>query len=127
MFAWPGLVMVTTFVTSPFVARLLIPLMQEQGSDQEQAALTLGASGWQIFYHITLPKIKWGLLYGVILSNARASGEFGAVSVVCGAMRGQTLTLALVVEQVNGANKEFCGCMAGWMLPVEAVCTIGVK
>lgn len=127
MFAWPGLVMVTTFVTSPFVARLLIPLMQEQGSEQEQVALTLGASGWQIFYHVTLPKIKWGLLYGVILSNARAIGEFGAVSVVSGAIRGKTLTLALLVEQLNDDHKVVGAFSAALLLASMAVITIVVK
>lgn len=127
MFAWPGLVMVTIFVTSPFVARLLIPLMQEQGSDQEQAALTLGASGWQIFYHITLPKIKWGLLYGAILSNARAIGEFGAVSVVSGAIRGQTLTLALLVEQLNDDHKVVGAFSAALLLASMAIITIALK
>lgn len=127
MFAWPGLVMVTLFVTSPFIARLLIPLMAEQGSDQEQAALTLGANGWQIFYHVTLPKIKWGLLYGVILSNARAIGEFGAVSVVSGAIRGQTLTLALLVEQLNEDHKVVGAFSAALLLASMAIITIGVK
>ena len=127
MFAWPGLVMVTMFVTSPFIARLLIPLMQEQGSDQEYAALTLGATGWQIFYHITLPKIKWGLLYGVILSNARAIGEFGAVAVVSGAIRGQTLTLALLVEQLNDDHKVVGAFSAALLLATMALITIGFK
>ena len=127
MFAWPGLVMVTIFVTSPFIARLLIPLMQEQGSDQEQAALTLGATGWQIFYHVTLPKIKWGLLYGVILSNARAIGEFGAVSVVSGAIRGQTLTLALLVEQLNDDHKVVGAFSAALLLAAMALITIFLK
>lgn len=127
MFAWPGLVMVTIFVTSPFVARLLIPLMQEQGSEQEQAALTLGASGWQIFYYVTLPKIKWGLLYGVILSNARAIGEFGAVSVVSGAIRGKTLTLALLVEQLNDDHKVVGAFSAALLLASMAIVTIIVK
>ena len=86
MFAWPGIVMVTIFVTSPFVARILIPLMQAQGPEEEQAALTLGAGGWQIFRRVTLPNIKWGLLYGAVITNARAVGEFGAVSVVAGAI-----------------------------------------
>lgn len=127
MFAWPGLVMVTMFVTSPFIARLLIPLMQEQGSDQEYAALTLGANGWQIFYHITLPKIKWGLLYGVILSNARAIGEFGAVAVVSGAIRGQTLTLALLVEQLNDDHKVVGAFSAALLLAIMALITIIFK
>lgn len=127
MFAWPGLVMVTMFVTSPFIARLLIPLMQEQGSDQEYAALTLGANGWQIFYHITLPKIKWGLLYGVILSNARAIGEFGAVAVVSGAIRGKTLTLALLVEQLNDDHKVVGAFSAALLLATMALITIVFK
>lgn len=127
MFAWPGLVMVTMFVTSPFVARLLIPLMQEQGSNQEQAALILGATGWQIFYHITLPKIKWGLLYGVILSNARAIGEFGAVAVVSGAIRGKTLTLALLIEQLHDDHKVVGAFSAALLLASMALITITLK
>jgi sulfate transport system permease protein len=98
IFALPGIVLATLFVTVPFVARELIPLMQEQGADEEQAALGLGASGWQMFWRVTMPKIKWGLLYGVILLNARAMGEFGAVSVVSGHVRGQTNTAPLHVE-----------------------------
>jgi sulfate/thiosulfate transport system permease protein len=98
IFAVPGIVLATVFITFPFVARELIPLMQEQGSDEEQAALVLGANGWQTFFYITLPKIKWGLLYGVILCNARAMGEFGAVSVVSGHIRGKTNTLPLHIE-----------------------------
>lgn len=98
IFAVPGMVLATTFVTFPFVARGLIPLMQAQGHAEEEAASTLGANGWQIFLRITLPKIKWGLLYGVILCNARAMGEFGAVSVVSGHIRGQTNTMPLQIE-----------------------------
>ena len=98
IFAVPGIVLATLFVTFPFVARELIPLMQAQGSQQEQAALTLGATGWQAFWRVTLPNIRWGLLYGVILCNARAMGEFGAVSVVSGHIRGQTNTMPLHVE-----------------------------
>jgi sulfate/thiosulfate transport system permease protein len=98
IFALPGIVLATMFVTFPFVARELIAFMQAQGSDDEEAALTLGASGWQMFWRVTLPGIKWGLLYGVILCNARAMGEFGAVSVVSGHIRGQTNTLPLHVE-----------------------------
>src|SRR5690554_3699236 len=98
MFAWPGIVMVTVFVTCPFVARELIPLMQQQGSEEEEAGVVLGASGWRIFRKITLPNIKWALIYGVVLTNARAVGEFGAVSVVSGNVRGQTNTLPLHVE-----------------------------
>ncbi len=98
VFAVPGIVLATLFVTVPFVARELIPLMQEQGSTEEEAARLLGASGWQMFWHITLPNIKWGLVYGVVLCTARAMGEFGAVSVVSGHIRGLTNTLPLHVE-----------------------------
>ena len=98
IFAVPGIVLATIFVTFPFVARELIPLMQDQGSTDEEAAITLGASGWQTFWHITLPNIRWGLLYGVLLCNARAMGEFGAVSVVSGHIRGKTNTMPLHIE-----------------------------
>ena len=98
IFAVPGMVLATTFVTSPFIARELIPLMQEQGTEEEEAAIVLGANGWQTFWRVTLPNIKWGLLYGLILCNARAMGEFGAVSVVSGHIRGETNTLPLHVE-----------------------------
>ena len=98
VFALPGLVLATMFVTFPFVARSLIPLMVEQGSTEEEAGLTLGASGWQVFWRITLPNIRWGLMYGVLLCNARAMGEFGAVAVISGHVRGQTLTMPLYVE-----------------------------
>lgn len=98
MFAWPGIVMVTVFVTCPFVARELIPLMQQQGSEEEEAGVVLGATGWQLFRRVTLPNIQWALLYGVVLTNARAVGEFGAVSVVSGNIRGETNTMALHVE-----------------------------
>jgi sulfate transport system permease protein len=98
LFAVPGIVLATIFVTFPFVARELIPVMQAQGSDEEEAALVLGASAWTLFWRVTLPKIKWGLLYGVIICNARAMGEFGAVSVVSGHIRGETNTMPLQVE-----------------------------
>jgi sulfate transport system permease protein len=98
IFGFPGIVLATLFVTFPFIARELIPLMTEQGSEEEQAALSLGATGWQTFFKITIPNIKWGLLYGIILCNARAMGEFGAVSVVSGHIRGETTTLPLHVE-----------------------------
>jgi sulfate transport system permease protein len=98
IFAVPGLILATTFVTFPFVARTLIPLMQDQGVAEEEAALTLGATGWQTFLRVTLPNIRWGLLYGVLLGNARAMGEFGAVAVVSGHVRGQTMTMPLYVE-----------------------------
>ena len=102
IFAVPGMVLATTFVTSPFIARELIPLMQEQGTEEEEAAIVLGAGGWQTFWRVTLPNIKWGLLYGLILCNARAMGEFGAVSVVSGHIRGETNTLPLHVEVLHG-------------------------
>lgn len=98
MFSWPGIVMVTVFVTCPFVARELIPLMQQQGREEEEAGVVLGATGWQLFRRVTLPNIQWALLYGVVLTNARAVGEFGAVSVVSGNIRGETNTLSLHVE-----------------------------
>ncbi|HSH92592.1 MAG TPA: sulfate ABC transporter permease subunit CysW, partial [Roseimicrobium sp.] len=100
IFAVPGIVLATVFITFPFVARELIPVMQATGTDQEQAALTLGASGWQTFWHVTLPSVKWGLLYGIILCNARAMGEFGAVSVVSGHITGVTDTMPLRVEKL---------------------------
>jgi sulfate transport system permease protein len=99
LFAYPGIVLATAFVTFPFVARGLIPLMQAQGSAEEEAALTLGANGWQLFWRVTFPKIKWGVLYGMILCNARAMGEFGAVSVVAGNIEDQTNTMPLQIEQ----------------------------
>jgi sulfate transport system permease protein len=98
LFAVPGIVLATIFVTFPFVARELIPLMEEQGTKDEEAAISLGANGWQTFWYVTLPNVKWGLLYGVLLCNARAMGEFGAVSVVSGHIRGQTNTMPLHVE-----------------------------
>ncbi len=98
IFALPGLILATLFVTLPFVVRTLLPLMQSQGASEEEAALTLGASGWQVFRRVTLPNIRWGLLYGVLLCNARAMGEFGAVAVVSGHIRGQTMTMPLQVE-----------------------------
>jgi sulfate transport system permease protein len=98
LFAQPAIILATTFVTFPFVAREVLPVMQEAGSDEEEAALTLGVSGWRLFFRVTLPKIKWGLLYGIVLCNARAMGEFGAVSVVSGHIRGETTTLPLEVE-----------------------------
>lgn len=105
IFAVPGIVLATVFITFPFVARELIPVMQATGSEQEQAALTLGASGWKTFWFVTLPSVKWGLIYGIILCNARAMGEFGAVSVVSGHITGQTDTLPLRIEKLyNGAS-----------------------
>jgi sulfate transport system permease protein len=111
IFAVPGMVLATVFITFPFVARELIPLMLEQGKDDEEAALSLGASGWQTFWHVTLPNIRWGLLYGVLLCNARAMGEFGAVSVVSGHIRGETNTMPLHVEILYN-EYDFVGAFA---------------
>lgn len=127
MFAWPGIVLVTLFVTTPYVARTLIPVMQIQGRDEEYAALTLGASGWQVFRHVSLPKIKWGLLYGVVVTNARAVGEFGAVSVVSGAIINQTLTLPLLVDQLHNDNKAAAAFTAAAVLALMALLTLFVK
>ncbi len=130
IFAVPGMVMATIFVTFPFVARELIPVMQATGSEQEQAALTLGASGWQTFWHVTLPSVKWGLLYGVILCNARAMGEFGAVSVVSGKIAGQTQTMPLRVEELYNSSKLSGGTAAfavASLLALLALFTLGVK
>ena len=107
IFALPGIVLATVFVTFPFVARELIPLMQAQGTEEEQAALTLGASGWRMFWHVTVPNIRWGLLYGVLLCNARAMGEFGAVSVVAGHIRGLTNTMPLQIELLYNDPGEY--------------------
>ena len=127
IFAVPGIVLATLFVTFPFVARELIPLMQEIGHEEEEAALSLGASGWQTFFKITLPNIKWGLLYGVLLCNARAMGEFGAVSVVSGHIRGLTNTLPLHVE-VSYNEYDFVGAFASAsVLAALAVLTLVFK
>ena len=127
LFAVPGLVLATTFVTFPFVARELIPLMQEQGRDEEEAALSLGASGWQMFFKITLPNIKWALLYGVILCNARAMGEFGAVSVVSGHIRGLTNTLPLHVEILYNEYNFAASFAVASLLALLAVATLILK
>jgi sulfate transport system permease protein len=127
VFAWPGIVLVTIFVTAPYVARILIPLMQSQGSDEEMAALTLGASGWQVFRRVTLPNIRWALLYGVVVTNARAVGEFGAVSVVSGTIMNQTLTLPLLVEQLNNDYKTAAAFSAAALLACMAMVTLVVK
>jgi len=127
IFAVPGIILATTFVTFPFVARELIPLMESQGSEEEEAALVLGASGWQMFFRITLPNIKWGLLYGVVLCTARSLGEFGAVSVVSGHIRGQTNTLPLHVEILyNDYNYSGAFAVAS-LLSVVAVVTLALK
>jgi sulfate transport system permease protein len=127
IFAVPGIVLATTFVTFPFVARELIPLMQAQGSEQEQAALTLGAGGWSMFWRVVLPKIGWGLVYGVILCNARAIGEFGAVSVVSGHIRGVTNTMPLHVEILYNEYNRTAAFAVASLLALLALATLLVK
>ena len=127
IFAVPGIVLATIFVTFPFVARELIPLMQAQGSDEEYAAITLGASGWQTFRRVTLPNIKWGLFYGVVLCNARAMGEFGAVSVVSGHIRGETNTMPLHVEILYNEYNFVAAFAVASLLALLALVTLGLK
>ncbi len=127
IFAVPGIVLATIFVTFPFVARELIPLMQAQGSDEEESAIVLGANGWQTFWKVTLPNIKWGLLYGVILCNARAMGEFGAVSVVSGHIRGMTNTMPLHVEILYNEYNFVAAFAVASLLALLALVTLGLK
>ncbi|GGD46043.1 sulfate ABC transporter permease subunit CysW [Erythrobacter arachoides] len=127
IFAVPGIVLATVFVTFPFVARELIPLMQEQGRDDEEAALSLGASGFQTFWHVTLPNIRWGLLYGVLLCNARAMGEFGAVSVVSGHLRGLTNTMPLHVEILYNEYNFVAAFAVASLLAMLALVTLVLK
>ena len=127
IFALPGIVIATIFVTFPFVARELIPLMESQGSDQEEAAVTLGAKGWQIFFRVTLPNIKWGLFYGILLCNARAMGEFGAVSVVSGHIRGKTNTLPLHIEVLYNEYQFSAAFACATLLAFLALVTLGMK
>ncbi|GAB3268595.1 sulfate ABC transporter permease [Chitinimonas naiadis] len=127
IFAVPGIVLATVFVTFPFVARELIPLMEAQGTEEEQAAMVLGASGWQMFWKITLPNIKWGLLYGVILCNARAMGEFGAVSVVSGHIRGMTNTIPLHVEILYNEYNFVAAFACASVLALLALVTLVAK
>jgi len=127
IFAIPGIVIATTFITFPFVARELIPLMQEQGAEEEEAAISLGASGWQMFRRVTLPKIRFGLLYGVVLLNARAMGEFGAVSVVSGHIRGQTNTLPLHVEILYNEYQGTAAFAVASLLALLALATLAAK
>ena len=128
IFAVPGIVLATIFVTLPFIARELIPLMQAQGSEPEQAALTLGASGWQTFWHVTLPSVKWALLYGVILCNSRAMGEFGAVSVVSGHITGRTDTLPLRIDKLyNSFEGAFAAFSVATLLTGLALLTLLLK
>jgi sulfate transport system permease protein len=126
IYAVPGIVLATMFITFPFVARELIPLMEAQGTDEEQAARVLGASGWQMFWRVTLPNIKWGLLYGVILCNARAMGEFGAVAVVSGSVRGETCTLPLQVEILYSDDFQAAFAVAS-LLALLAIVTLVLK
>lgn len=127
LFAVPAIVLATTFVTFPFVARELIPLMQEQGQQEEEAAISLGASGWTTFWRVTLPNIKWGLLYGVLLCNARAMGEFGAVSVVSGHIRGETNTMPLLVEILYNEYQMVAAFAIASLLALLALVTLIVK
>jgi sulfate transport system permease protein len=127
IFAVPGVVLATLFVTFPFVARELIPLMQEQGSDEEIAAVSLGATGWQTFWRVTLPNVKWALLYGVILCNARAMGEFGAVNVISGKIRGQTNTLPLHVEILYNEYQFAAAFAVASLLALLAIATLVAK
>jgi sulfate/thiosulfate transport system permease protein len=127
IFAVPGIVLATTFVTFPFVARELIPLMQAQGKSEEEAARVLGASGWQMFWRVTLPNIKWGLLYGVILCNARAMGEFGAVSVVSGHIRGETNTMPLHIEILYNEYNFVAAFAVASLLTMLALVTLAIK
>jgi sulfate transport system permease protein len=127
IFAVPGIVLATVFVTFPFIARELIPLMQAQGNEEEQAAIVLGANGWQTFRYVTLPNIKWGLIYGVILCNARAMGEFGAVSVVSGHIRGQTNTMPLHVEILYNEYQSVAAFAVASLLALLALVTLVIK
>lgn len=127
IFALPGLILATVFVTFPFVARSLIPLMREQGAGEEEAALTLGANGWQTFLRVTLPNIRWALLYGVLLCNARAMGEFGAVAVVSGHIRGQTLTMPLYVEALFNDYDWVGAFSVAALLSLLALVTLGLR
>jgi sulfate transport system permease protein len=127
LFAVPGIVLATIFITFPFVARELIPLMQSQGTEEEEAALVLGASGWRTFWHVTLPNIKWGLLYGVVLCNARAMGEFGAVSVVSGHIRGETDTIPLHVEILYNEYNFAASFAVASLLALLALTTLALK
>ena len=127
IFAVPGIVLATVFVTFPFIARELIPLMQAQGNEEEQAAIVLGATGWQTFWYVTLPNIKWGLIYGVILCNARAMGEFGAVSVVSGHIRGQTNTMPSHVEILYNEYQSVAAFAVASLLALLALVTLVIK
>ncbi|MCP1440151.1 sulfate transport system permease protein [Erwinia persicina] len=127
MFSWPGMAMVTIFVTCPFVVRELVPVMLSQGSSEDEAAVLLGASGWKMFWRVTLPNIRWALLYGLVLTNARAIGEFGAVSVVSGSIRGETYTLPLQVELLHQDYNSVGAFTAAALLTLMAIVTLFLK
>ncbi|HEJ9737419.1 TPA: sulfate/thiosulfate ABC transporter permease CysW [Proteus mirabilis] len=127
MFSWPGMVLVTVFVTCPFVVRELVPVMMSQGSQEDEAAVLLGANSWKMFWRVTLPNIRWALLYGVVLTNARAIGEFGAVSVVSGAIRGETYSLPLQVELLHQDYNTVGAFTAAALLAMMAIITLMVK
>lgn len=127
MFSWPGMVLVTVFVTCPFVVRELVPVMMSQGSQEDEAAVLLGASSWKMFWRVTLPNIRWALLYGVVLTNARAIGEFGAVSVVSGAIRGETYSLPLQVELLHQDYNTVGAFTAAALLAMMAIFTLMFK
>ncbi|OAT35141.1 sulfate transport system permease protein [Proteus myxofaciens ATCC 19692] len=127
MFSWPGMVLVTVFVTCPFVVRELVPVMMSQGSQEDEAAVLLGASGWKMFWRVTLPNMRWALLYGIILTNARAIGEFGAVSVVSGAIRGETYSLPLQVELLHQDYNTVGAFTAASLLALMAIVTLIIK
>lgn len=127
MFSWPGMVLVTVFVTCPFVVRELVPVMMSQGSQEDEAAVLLGASGWKMFWRVTLPNIRWALLYGVVLTNARVIGEFGAVSVVSGAIRGETYSLPLQVELLHQDYNTVGAFTAAALLAMMAIFTLMFK
>ncbi len=127
MFSWPGMVLVTIFVTCPFVVRELVPVMLSRGSQEDEAAILLGASGWQMFRRVTLPNIRWALLYGVVLTNARAIGEFGAVSVVSGSIRGETLSLPLQIELLEQGYNTVGSFTAAALLTLMAIITLFLK
>ncbi len=127
VFAVPGIVMASMFVTFPFVARELIPVMIEQGKAEEEAALTLGAGGWRVFFTVTLPNIRWALLYGVLLCNARAMGEFGAVAVVSGKIRGQTATMPITIEMLYNEYSSVAAFSLAAVLSLLALVTLALK